>query len=65
MGRFKRKSLRVYFKAAQWGGDLNVWNLSDDDSCVQNKHLDGCIFDYDNVPKPAYHALRKVLLEMK
>ena len=55
----------MYFKAKQWGGDLNVWNLSDDDSWVQNKHLDGCIFDYDNVPEPAHYALRKVLLEMK
>jgi GH35 family endo-1,4-beta-xylanase len=43
----------------------NVWNLSDDDSWQQNRHLDGCIFDYDYAPKPAYYALRNVLLEMK
>ncbi len=30
----------------------------------RDKHLDGCIFDYDYAPKPAYYALRKVLLEM-
>lgn len=43
----------------------NVWNLSDDDSWVKNRHLDGCIFDYDYAPKPAYYALREVLLEME
>ena len=43
----------------------NVWNLSDDDSWAQNRHLDGCIFDYNYAPKPAYYALQKVLLEMR
>lgn len=43
----------------------NVWNLSDDDSWKENRHLDGCIFDYDYAPKPAYYALQKVLLEMR
>jgi GH35 family endo-1,4-beta-xylanase len=43
----------------------NVWNLSDDDSWARNKHLDGCIFDYDYAPKPSYYALRQVLLEQK
>lgn len=41
----------------------NVWNLSDADSWKDRKELDGCIFDYDYEPKPAYYALRKVLIE--
>lgn len=41
----------------------NVWNLSDADSWHERIHLDGCIFDYNYRPKPAYHALRQALLE--
>lgn len=41
----------------------NVWNLSDADSWKENAHLDGCLFDYDYAPKPAYYALQRVLLE--
>lgn len=41
----------------------NVWNLSDADSWAALRHLNGCIFDYDYVPKPAYYALQRVLLE--
>lgn len=39
----------------------NVWNLSDADSWVDRQDLDGCIFDREYQPKPAYYALREVL----
>ena len=41
----------------------NVWNLSDADSWANMREFDGCIFDYDYQPKPAYFALKKVLIE--
>lgn len=39
----------------------NVWNLSDADSWIEHQDLDGCIFDREYRPKPAYYALREVL----
>jgi GH35 family endo-1,4-beta-xylanase len=43
----------------------NLWNLSDADSWREMRAFDGCIFDRDYKPKPAYYALQKVLLEMQ
>ena len=41
----------------------NVWNLSDADPWKQYKDREGSIFGRDREPKPAYYALRRVLLE--
>ena len=47
------------------GGEVtwNVWNLSDADSWAKNIEYDGCIFDREYRPKPAYYALQRELLE--
>ncbi|MBL6829314.1 MAG: endo-1,4-beta-xylanase [Puniceicoccaceae bacterium] len=42
----------------------NTWNISDADSWKKEQHLDGCLFDYDYAPKPAYYAVQRVLLEI-
>ena len=39
----------------------NVWNLSDGDSWSEKKAFDGCLFDRDYSPKPAYYALQQLL----
>ena len=39
----------------------NVWNLSDGDAWKKREKLDGCIFDRQYKPKPAYYALQRLL----
>ncbi|MDP6118761.1 MAG: endo-1,4-beta-xylanase [Planctomycetota bacterium] len=39
----------------------NVWNLSDGDSWKKMEKLDGCLFDRQYKPKPAYYALQRLL----
>lgn len=40
----------------------NTWHLSDADQWSKNKKLKGCIFDFKYQPKPAYFAIKDLLL---
>jgi len=39
----------------------NTWNLSDRDPWARTRPYDGCIFDHQYRPKPAYYALQRLL----